>query len=89
MKRIVIWLVLQSVFVLCLALASFLIAKKSADRVAFEFEVALSPLESRLILFGDDPWTPCWVFRWEYTNLITGATFDVYVSFTGKVLMQH
>ena len=69
-------------------LSSYLVAKNSANNVALAYEGSLSPLKGQLVLFGDDPLTPCWVFRAEYGNVITGATFDVYVSFFGKVLKK-
>jgi hypothetical protein len=65
---------------------SYAISKGRAQQVAESFSGPLSPLNTHLVLFGDPELTPCWVFIAEYENVITGATFDVYVSFFGKVL---
>jgi len=65
--------------------ASYLIAKEKADMVAKSFPGNLSPMSAQLALFGAPELTPCWVFRAEYYDLMTGATFDVYISLLGKV----
>jgi len=65
---------------------SYAISKGRAEQVAESFPGTLSPLNTHLVLYGDPELTPCWVFSAEYDNAYTGATFDVYVSFFGKVL---
>lgn len=88
MKRTIIYCILFVAIVFSTGLSSFLVAKNRADNVAIAFEGSLSPLKGQLVIFGDDPLFPCWVFRGEYSNVMTGATFDVYVSFFGKVLKK-
>ena len=65
---------------------SYSIAIKSAKKVEQSFKGNLSPLGTRFIPYGIPEITPCWVVRSEYSDLYTGATFDVYVSLSGKVL---
>ena len=75
--------------ILILAGGSFLsysISKERAQKVAQSFPGPLSPLNTQLALYGVPELTPCWVFRAEYEDAITGSTFDVYVSLFGKVL---
>ena len=86
MKKIMIGIL--SLCVICFGsiAASYLIAKNKADMVAQSFLGNLSPMSAQLALFGGPELTPCWIFRAEYYDLMTGATFDVYVSLLGKVL---
>jgi len=65
---------------------SYAISKERAQKVAESFPGFLSPMKTQLALYGDPELTPCWVFRAEYEDVLTGATFDVYVSLFGKVL---
>ena len=86
--------IMKKVIVVCLLIfsiaggcfISYAISKGRAQQVAKSFPGALSPLNVHLVLFGDPELTPCWVFTAEYDNVYTGATFDVYVSFFGRVL---
>lgn len=66
--------------------SSYLIAKQQAQKVAQSHPSSLSDFSTQLALFGSPELTPCWVFSADYAELMTGCTFDVYVSFYGKVL---
>jgi hypothetical protein len=88
MKRIIIYILIFIIMISIFGISSFYIAKNRANDIALTFKGPLSPLKGELVLFGDDPIFPCWVFSGEYSNAITGAKFDVYVSFLGKVLKQ-
>ncbi len=68
--------------------SSYFIAKSRAIDIATTFDGSLSPLRGDLALFGEESLAPCWIFKAEYSNAMTGATFDVYISFWGKVLKQ-
>lgn len=65
---------------------SYTKSKEQAKKVAQSFAGPLSPMKTQFILYIDHELTPCWVFRAEYEDVITGATFDVYVSLLGKVI---
>ena len=88
MKRTIVYCILFVAIVFSTGLSSYLVAKNRAYNVAIAFEGSLSPLKGQLVIFGGDPLAPCWVFRGEYSNVMTGATFDVYVSFFGEVLKK-
>ena len=79
------------ILIFCLILigsiaVSYLNAKVKADRVAKSFPGQLSSMSAQLAISGNTDLTPCWVFRTEYSDLTTGATFDVYISLLGNVL---
>jgi hypothetical protein len=65
---------------------SYIVAKRKALKVAASFKGNLSPFNSQLVLFGPPEITPSWAFRAEYSDLMTGSTFDVYVSLLGEVI---
>ena len=65
---------------------SYSVSKERAERIAHESKIPISPLKGKLIVFIDNEFLPCWVFRGEHENAMTGATFDVYVSLFGRVL---
>jgi hypothetical protein len=65
---------------------SYAISKGRAQKVAESFPGSLSSMRTHLALYGVPELTPCWVFSAEYEDVLTGATFDVYVSLLGKVL---
>ena len=66
--------------------SSYSVSKGRAERIAQASKMPISPLKGGLIVLVDDEFLPCWVFRGEYENAMTGATFDVYVSLFGRVL---
>jgi len=86
MKKIFIVIIIVSIIVGGGLFASYSVAIRQAKKVEQSFSGNLSPLGTRLIPFGIPGITPCWVVRSEYSDLYTGATFDVYVSLFGKVL---
>ena len=88
MKRVIIYCVLLVAIVFTAGSISYFKAKTQADNVALAYQGPLSPLKGHLVIFGDYPLFPCWVFTGEYSNMMTGATFDVYVSFWGEVLQK-
>ncbi|MCP4396204.1 MAG: hypothetical protein GY801_02685 [bacterium] len=66
---------------------SYSVSKKHAgDFARSYYKGELSPLHGQIILFIDGDLKPCWLFRWEYDDAWTGATFDVYISLFGTVL---
>jgi hypothetical protein len=67
-------------------LGSFLISQNTAEKIRKNLNNEVSHLKGQLVLFQNDSFNPCWVFRGEYALVMTGATFDVYVSLTGDVL---
>jgi len=67
-------------------LISYSVSKSRAETIAQNYRVPISPLEGRLIIFMDSKLKPCWIFVGEYEGAISGATFDVYMSFFGEVL---
>lgn len=88
MKKIVIYSLTFIIIVLLGLGLSFWSAKKNADDIRMKFDGEVSNLKGRLVLFQGDDFSPCWVFRGEYIHMITGATFDVYVSLLGNVLKE-
>jgi hypothetical protein len=85
MKKII----FNSIVFLAVVLAglgfSFLISKRSAEKIRESYAGEVSKLKGHLILFNGDDFRPCWLFTGEYAKLMTGSTFDVYVSFLGNV----
>ena len=77
---------------LCLMFAftgglSYAISKGRAERFAQRYStISLSPLKGQLVFFIDGNFKPCWLFRGEYMDALTGAIFDIYVSFLGTVI---
>ncbi len=65
---------------------SYSCAKGKAEVVAQSCYYSISPLKAHLALFGNSELTPCWLFSAEYDQkgILSGSTFDVYVSFTGN-----
>ena len=88
MKKSIICANFIIIFVL-LAFSSYLKSKEQAEMIAQECPLAVSPMRGQLILFMNGDFKPCWMFRGEYKEQITGATFDVYVSIFTKVLIVH
>lgn len=86
MKKIIIGILIIFITFTGGVFASYTIAKKQAKLVAQSFPGNLSPLNTQLYLYGDPDLKPCWIFRAEYVDVMTGATFDVSVSFSGSVL---
>jgi hypothetical protein len=86
MKRLIIGIFLLFIISTMGLFASYITAREQAEKVAQSFPGSLSPLRTQLALFGAPELTPCWVFRAEYADAMTGATFDVYVSLLGSVL---
>ena len=85
MKKSILYIIIFFAVVLAGLGSSFLISKRSAEKVAERYAGEIGPLKGHPILFTGDKFTPCWWFRGEYVNLMTGSTFDVYVSFLGNV----
>ena len=85
MKKIILFSIIFFAVVSTGLGSSFLISKRSAEKVAERYTGEISPLRGHLVLFTGDTFTPCWRFSGEYANLMTGSTFDVYVSFLGEV----
>jgi hypothetical protein len=79
-------LVTLTIVLAALLLISYVVAKTKAHKVAAQFAGDLSPLKGRLVLFVDGNFVPLWIFRAEYEQALTGATFDVYVSLCGTEL---
>ena len=65
---------------------SYSVSKEQAEEVAQRHQGSVSPLKGQLVLFIGDDFSPCWVFRGEYEDALTGATFDVYVSVFGRII---
>ena len=87
MKKIFIGIITVVIILIGSFSLSYINAKEKANLVAKTFTGNLSPFTTQLfILGGNTNLPPCWIFRAEYYDLITGATFDVYVSIFGKVL---
>jgi len=87
MKKILGIFLLIFLILACGLGASYKIAKGKAKKVVETFPGQLSPLNAQLALFNSSSFPPCWIFRAEYENLMTGATFDVYVSLSGRIIM--
>jgi hypothetical protein len=85
MKKTIIYSIVFLAIILTGLGSSFLISKKSAEKVRGSYAGEVSRLKGRMILFKGDDFRPCWLFTGEYVNLMTGSTFDVYVSFLGNI----
>jgi hypothetical protein len=86
MKKIILYSILFFAVVLAGLGTSYLIAKRSAEKIRESYAGEVSQLKGHLIIFHANKLVaPYWVFRGEYANLMTGATFDVYVSLLGNV----
>lgn len=89
-KRIIVSCSVLLLIIIGGGILSYSISKKRAECVVQKYpELSISPLKGRLILFIDDEWRPCWLFIGEYNNVLTGMTFDVYVSLFGRVLPPY
>lgn len=66
---------------------SYSVSKRRAQAIAEFSKGPISPLKGQLVLFIGDDFVPCWIFRGEYNDVMTGATFDVFVSLFGNVLI--
>ena len=71
-----------------LTCASFMDAQNKAKKIENSFEGNLSPLRGSLILFKNGRLRPSWLFSAEYSDLMTGARFDINISIFGKVIRQ-
>lgn len=68
---------------------SLTLSRKNAEQIADSFKGNISPLRAQFVLVKDDKiCVPYWIFRGEYEDLITGASFDVEISLFGKVLKK-
>jgi hypothetical protein len=85
MKKIILYSIISFTVILAGLGSSFLIAKRSAEKVRESYAGEVSQLKCHLIIFHDGEFAPYWLFIGEYANLMTGATFDVYVSLLGNV----
>jgi hypothetical protein len=86
MKKAIIAVSLAALIIVLGAILSYSVSKVHANRIVRESKMPVSPLKGRLIVFIDDEFLPCWLFRGEFENAMTGATFDVHVSLFGRVL---
>lgn len=86
MKKIILCGILFFAVVLAGLESSFLVAKRSAEKIGESNAGEVSQLKGHLIIFHDNKFVaPYWLFKGEYANLMTGATFDVSVSLLGNV----
>ena len=85
MKKLLVPLVVMITAIIIGGSSSFYISKNNASEIASKSDASLTPLDGQLILFQNDKFSPCWVFRWEYSDKMTGATFDVYTTLMGNV----
>lgn len=65
------------------AYISYSVSRVRAEAIARPYAKSISPLRGQLILFIDNQFNPCWLFRAKYNEALTGATFDVYMSIFG------
>lgn len=85
MNRIVFCLILFFIVIAGIFI-SYSISKTRTENIMLNYHMPISSLKSQLVIFMGDEFSPCWIFRGEYENAITGATFDVYVSLFGNVI---
>jgi len=88
MKKIIILFLIIFIIIGILLFLSYSIAKGRAEEVAKRFPGNLSPLKSHLVLSIGNDFKPCWIFQAEYNDLLTGSTFDVYITLFGKVFKK-
>lgn len=88
MKKYIIYFICLFFLILGGAFLSYSKALKSAKNISQYDSEQISPLKGNLILFINDEFSPCWIFRGEYKYLMTGATFDVHVSLFGHVFKE-
>jgi hypothetical protein len=86
MRKLVAIILLLLITLAAATYASYSIAERQAEKVAQSYPGPLSPLKAQLALYGIPGPTPCWVFRAEYSDAITGAMFEVYVSLLGNII---
>ena len=63
-------------------------AQVKANKIRDTFVGNLSELKGSLVLFESEKFRPYWGFNAEYTDIMTGATFDIDISIFGKVIRQ-
>ena len=87
MKKITLCIIIFFAVVLAGLGSSFVISKRSAEEVKAmkSYAAEIGPLKGHLILLTGDKFAPCWRFSGEFVNLMTGSTFNVYVSLLGNV----
>ncbi len=85
MKRIAYCIGLVVIIIIAGIYYSYSIAKTIAEKNVQNYHGAISPLKSQFVLFIDNELNPCWVFRSEYNDALTGATYDVYVTLFGSL----
>lgn len=86
MKKLITYFTIFTLIILACSFGSFWFSKNKAEAIRNNFGNEVSEFKWQLILFQNASFSPCWVFRGEYADVITGATFDVYTSLAGKVL---
>ncbi len=87
MKKFVKWAVILFTIICCMAPVSFYFAKNNAKNLV-EYKTNLSPLKGTLVLFINGKFRPCWLFKAEHNSLLTGGTFDIYVSLIGEIIKK-
>ncbi len=86
MKKVTFCFLILLLIIITGAFCSYSVSKKRAQVIAQNSHLPLSPLKGHLILFVGDEFRPCWIFMGEHKYLLTGGTFDVYVSLFGNVI---
>ena len=86
MKKVILYFLILLLVVIIGMFCSYSVSKRRAEVVARNSHLPLSPLKGRLILFVGSEFHPCWIFMAEHQHLLTGGTFDIYVSLFGNVV---
>lgn len=87
MKKMVISIILFIFTFVGIGFISYSISKERANAFLEKqtYKEQISPLRGQLVVFVNGKFNPCWIFRGEFKDAITGATFDVYVSLSGEL----
>ena len=86
MKKIIIFCCLLFLIVLGADFLSYAGSKERAESVEPYYRALNSQLMGQLILFIGDVFSPYRISIGEHKYVLTGVTFDVYVSLFGRVL---
>lgn len=87
MKKYAVISIMLATFMVCVFF-SYTISKSRAEELSSVQGVEISPVKGRLLLFVGDEFNPCWLFSGENEKALTGATFDVRVSFFGRIIEE-
>ncbi len=85
MKKIVKYAIIFFIIICCTGSISYYLARKNAKSIV-KGNTNLSSLRGNLVLYIDNKLKPCWLFKAEHNFILTGGTFDIYVSFMGKII---